>query len=254
MNTIMASMRSRSGRLAAIPGYRGASLVAIAMLIGSASLFAQPAATPSASSTQARGDAQAGAAVAEKGVAGVPACSGCHSVQAIQGSEGQFPLLDGQTEYYVAKQLRDFVTGSRPSAVMQPIAKSLSDKQIVDVSSDYASRPAPALAMPNAPAATVKRGETLTAIGDERLGLQGCVNCHGNAAHGEGPAIPYLTGQDADYIVAQLKAFGSRTRQNDEGAVMRSAVANMPDSDMQAVALYLSPMRPPGRLVQNEAK
>ena len=79
----------------------------------------------------------AGRAIYEEGVPddNVPACSACHGPEA-KGS-GPIPRLAGQLYPYTTKELANWSrergqnpTAPDPSAVMQPIAHSLSKSQI----------------------------------------------------------------------------------------------------------------------------
>ncbi|WEX10195.1 c-type cytochrome [Chelativorans sp. AA-79] len=70
----------------------------------------------------------------------VPACSSCHRAD----TSGQFPRLDGLSAEYISTQLSLFRNGIRDgstySAIMMPIARRLSDRQIEDLTAYYASR------------------------------------------------------------------------------------------------------------------
>ena len=48
---------------------------------------------------------------------------------------------------------------------------------------------------------------------------------------------------DADYILAQLKAFRSGDRVNDAGKMMRTIASKMSDQEMLAVANYVSGLK-----------
>ena len=54
---------------------------------------------------------------------------------------------------------------------------------------------------------------------------------------------PRIGGQHADYTVAQLKAFRSGERANDGAAMMRTVAAKLTDTEMSALAEYLSGLR-----------
>ena len=62
-----------------------------------------------------------------------------------------------------------------------------------------------------------------------------CAACHGVAGISVSPAIPNLAGQHAGYMSASLRAFKTKTRDND----MMSALAfGLSDADMENVAAY----------------
>src|SRR5262249_39817523 len=70
------------------------------------------------------------AATAKAAAAAPPAavaCQACHGATGAGMVEGERPRIAGESAYYLDKQLRDFASGSRESAIMSPIAKTLSD-------------------------------------------------------------------------------------------------------------------------------
>ena len=94
------------------------------------------------------GGIQRGEAIALRGVpaSGIPSCLSCHS-----GTAPTFPKLAGQYSAYTAGQLRLFRSGIRRStthaAIMAPIARRLTDRQITDVAAYFESlapKPSPA--------------------------------------------------------------------------------------------------------------
>jgi cytochrome c553 len=64
-----------------------------------------------------------------------------------------------------------------------------------------------------------------------------CVACHGVDGNSVNPEWPSLAGQHPEYIVKQLKAFKSGTRQN---ALMSPMAAGLSDQDMDDLAAYFS--------------
>jgi cytochrome c553 len=70
---------------------------------------------------------------------GIPPCLTCHA-----GNTATFPKLAGQHAPYIASQLRLWQRGLRAStahgAIMAPIAKRLSDEQIIDVAAFFGSQ------------------------------------------------------------------------------------------------------------------
>jgi cytochrome c553 len=84
-----------------------------------------------ASATALAGDAAAGRLKAQ-------ACAVCHG-QLGQSTLPDTPSLAGQPEIYLAAQLRAYRAGTRRHEVMAVIAKPLSDTEIGDLSSWFAS-------------------------------------------------------------------------------------------------------------------
>jgi len=78
------------------------------------------------------------------------------------------------------------------------------------------------------------------AAGDPEAGKQksqACVTCHGANGNSSNPMWPKLAGQHADYIVTQLKAYKSGSREN---AVMYGIAATLSEQDMEDLATYYS--------------
>jgi len=65
-------------------------------------------------------------------------CAACHGSAGVSANP-EWPNLAGQKEKYLIKQLKGFRDGSRDSALMSPMAKSLSDDDIANISAYYAS-------------------------------------------------------------------------------------------------------------------
>lgn len=87
-------------------------------------------------------DLQAGAALYARGdpARTIPACVACHGPQG-NSQNSAYPKLTGQFADYLDGQLQAFRDGSRPSSVMAVAAKSLSDKDITELSYYLATRP-----------------------------------------------------------------------------------------------------------------
>jgi cytochrome c553 len=188
-------------------------------------------------SPHAAGDAAHGAQLAAS-------CAGCHGHQGEGLAASGFPRLAGQPGTYLAKQLHDFVTGTRDSAVMAGFARNLSEQDVADVSVYYATLEAPAAAASPA-AAPPAKGAMLANLGDARLGVPGCGNCHGPNGRGEPPTAPYLAGQHQAYIAAQLEAWQKGSRHNDSGDQMAGLAKRLSAADIAAVASYFAQQSPP---------
>ncbi|WNC68376.1 cytochrome c [Thalassotalea nanhaiensis] len=78
------------------------------------------------------------AADAEAGKAKSAMCAACHGATGISAVP-MYPNLAGQKEAYLAKQLKDFKTGTRKDPVMSGMAMPLTDADIANLSAYYAS-------------------------------------------------------------------------------------------------------------------
>ncbi len=82
--------------------------------------------------------APAFAADADAGKAKSAMCAACHGAAGISAIP-MYPNLAGQKEAYLAKQLKDFKSGTRKDPVMGSMAMPLSDADIANLSAYYAS-------------------------------------------------------------------------------------------------------------------
>ena len=163
------------------------------------------------------------------------ACAGCHGAKGVPAAGVPFPRLAGLPSEYLAKQLFDYRDGTRPNTVMEPIAKALGDAEIGSLALYFGSQPAPAL---KSAQLSPHRGARLAREGDNALAIPACADCHGGDDVGGGPILPPLGAQPSAYTTAQLNAFKSGERHNDDGAVMRELSKRLSEADIDAIASY----------------
>jgi cytochrome c553 len=166
-------------------------------------------------------------------------CAVCHGAQG-EGQPGAgFPRLDGLNSVYIRQQLDDFADGKRANDIMRPIASALSPDERQAVATFYSGQSAANAAEPTkADAATISRGAALAAHGDWSKGLPGCNQCHGPDGEGVAGTFPKLAGQNAKYIVEQLKDWQLGKRANDPLRLMTTVSAKLDDGEIAAVAAY----------------
>lgn len=207
-------------------------MAVLATAIGLA--IAQMNGRPGGWSSSAAGD-KAGNPNHGKGLAAAH-CASCHGDTG-NGSNRQYPKLAGQKAAYLYGQLWAFKRGERPSTVMGPIMKSLSDSDLADVSAFYSEQGVHADTV--ADTALAGTGEQIY-----YAGRPSCAMCHeaggmpmmGMMGGGTQNA-PRLNGQHAAYLVKQLDAFASGQRQ---GSVMNQIAASLSEQERKAVAEYLA--------------
>jgi cytochrome c553 len=165
------------------------------------------------------------------------ACASCHGVRGEGNDALGAARLTGLPAWYLKKQMKDYATGARKSAIMAPIAAALPDSEANDLASYYAVLAAPLLA-PAAAGGGTSYGARLASFGNADKAIPACVNCHGPLATGLSPSVPYLAGQNASYLADQLRDWLEGSRANDEGGVMHSVAQKMTDEDIRAVTEY----------------
>lgn len=194
-------------------------------------------ALPGLASADVAGDPQ-------KGKEAAAVCVACHQANGTglnnAGAEA-WPQLAGLNADYIVKQLADYKSGQRVNASMTAFAQMLSEQQMVDVAAYYSQLPPGAgQGGESADEATLARGKTLAERGDWSNYVISCQSCHGPGNQGAGSVFPGIAGQHAGYIEAQLKAWQADTRTNDPQDLMGSVARRMTDSDIRAVAAWLS--------------
>jgi cytochrome c553 len=205
-------------------------------------LYGLPAAQP-ADPAQGRLVASGGG-----GAGAGAACFACHGLDGMGDAGAAFPRLAGLDRRYLAKQLENYADGSRPNAVMTPIALALSAAERRSVAAYYAGL-APAsrraeVTRASVDAALLQRGATLYAVGSQAKGVQACANCHGPDGRGLGGPFPAVGAQPAPYVVHQLRLWREGARTNDQAAMMRVIAARLDDEDIEALGLYLQSLPP----------
>jgi cytochrome c553 len=192
---------------------------------------------------QAEDKASRGAAIVTQGVGDtVPACGQCHAANGIADGSGAFPRLAGQSAYYLGRQMADYASGLRTSAIMEPIAKALAPEDRLATSAYFAAATGPYLLPKKADPALVDRGRQLARVGDQAKTLPSCNNCHGPGGTGEFPAIPYLSGQYADYTALQLHLWKTGARKTSLES-MGEIAKRLSEQDIAAVAAYYQQLR-----------
>jgi len=164
-------------------------------------------------------------------------CIGCHGVDG-NSANPDWPSLAGQGEAYLAKQITDFKTGARKDGTMNAMVGGLNDADIANVSAFFASNKAKG---GTASKASLKVGQDIYRAGIASRGIAACASCHGPSGAGNPAAkFPALSGQHVKYTMKALKDFSLGTRSNDPGSMMRVVAGKMKDSEMKAVAEYIS--------------
>ena len=186
------------------------------------------------SAAPAKGDPKAAQGIVDT------VCAGCHNADGNSVAPAN-PKLAGLNAEYINKQLANFKSGERKSAVMAGMAAGLSEADMLNLAAYYsAQKPKSATAKDKTVA---EQGEKIFRGGVLGAGVPACASCHG--AHGQGiPAqFPRLAGQHGDYVYAQLNAFRVGERANDAAKMMRTIAAKMTDADMKAVSAYIQGLR-----------
>ncbi len=151
-------------------------------------------------------------------------CAACHGANGVPTDPKTIPVIWGQEQSYLMKQLRDFRNGERNSAVMSPIAKDLAEGELRKVAAYFAAKTWPARPAPAKQPLPPK-------------GIAQCQVCHQPNFEGGMPA-PRLAGLSYEYLVAAMRAFATEQRANNLDMPM--FMRTLTDRERSAIARYLS--------------
>jgi cytochrome c553 len=157
-------------------------------------------------------------------------CAICHGPQGV--SDANSPNLAGQFAAVTYKELNDFKTGARVNAVMSPFAVNMSNQDMLDLAAYYSYLPR----VPTSHANEKIPAPPIVATGAPMRNIAPCGSCHGDIDNKAGS--PWLGGQSAVYIKAQLQAFAAGTRRNDISQQMRNIARHMTPEEIDQVARY----------------
>lgn len=165
-------------------------------------------------------------------------CAACH------GEDGNStiaanPSLAQQFPAYLLKQLQEFKSGKRDSAIMKPMAEMLSDEDMVNVSAWLGTQKAATGVATQKD--LVAMGERIWRGGIAERQIAACAACHSPNGGGIPAQYPRLGGQHAEYTAAQLTAFRDGVRTNSPH--MRDVAAKLNDREIRAVADYVAGLR-----------
>jgi cytochrome c553 len=230
------------GRAAGIDAYT-AICRALGVLPGSPAAPTPPSQAPAQPVTQVawtaetldalyRADRANGARLAQE------RCISCHMLDG-NSPDPSIPRNAAQSAAALYKQLHDFKSGARVSEIMTPLAAELDEKAIVDLAAYYGRLIRGDLDRPGTAPFVGADIDNLVSNGDVARGLPPCSACHAVGAGGP-IETPTLSGQYAQYLETQLKAFAGGERHNDIYHRMRSVASKLTPAEIRLVAIYYS--------------
>ena len=165
-------------------------------------------------------------------------CAACHGADGNSGIPAN-PKLAQQHPQYLVKQLQEFKSGKRASAVMKGFAAVLSDEDMQNIAAWVTAQKAkPGFAKDKE---LVMLGERIYRGGIPDRQIAACAGCHSPNGAGIPAQYPRISGQHADYATAQLTAFRDGTRNN--SVPMTQVAAKMNDREIKAVSDYVAGLR-----------
>jgi cytochrome c553 len=151
-------------------------------------------------------------------------CDACHGQNGVPADPKSTPIIWGQQQSYLVKQLRDYRNGERDNPIMSPIAKGLANDDLRKIAAYFAAKSWPAQTATAAPAPPPD-------------GIAQCQPCHQPNFEG-GPPAPRLAGLSYEYLAATMRDFATEERGNNGD--MPKFMQALTDSQRDAMARYLS--------------
>jgi cytochrome c553 len=165
-------------------------------------------------------------------------CAACHGADGNSGTPA-YPKLAQQHPGYLVKQLQEFKSDKRANAVMKGFASALSEDDMRNIAFWVTSKTAkPGFAKDKE---LVALGERIYRGGIADRQVPACAGCHSPNGAGIPSQYPRLSGQHAEYSVAQLTAFRDGVRKN--SLQMNQVAAKLNDREIKAVADYIAGLR-----------
>lgn len=162
-------------------------------------------------------------------------CASCH------GPDGNspvptFPKLAGQHADYLLHELKEYKENHRQSEMMQPVAKELSEEDMVALATFLAAqKPSPGTV---SDPGLLPMGKKLYFEGNSDTGVPSCDGCH--ESDGSGSArFPRIAGQNAEYVLEQFRLYATGKRPRGK-KVMRTIAERLTEHEARAVAEYLA--------------
>jgi cytochrome c553 len=165
-------------------------------------------------------------------------CAACHGADGNSGTPA-YPKLAQQHPGYLVKQLQEFKSDKRANAIMKGFASALSEDDMRNVAFWVTTKTAkPGFSKDKE---LVALGERIYRGGIADRQVPACAGCHSPNGAGIPSQYPRLSGQHAEYAVAQLTAFRDGVRKN--SLQMNQVAAKLNDREIKAVADYIAGLR-----------
>lgn len=154
-------------------------------------------------------------------------CTRCHGEKG-EGALAGVPRLDIQSPAYIEAALKAFRDGTRQSGTMMTAARTLSNAEIAELARHYGQGVA-------IEANAETTGAAIARSGIPDRDVPACEACHGVGGRRD---YPRLAGQDADYLLNQLKLFAElgAARGGQRASIMAEVVRGLTPEEMEALA------------------
>ena len=167
-------------------------------------------------------------------------CARCHIIDNRARDLSVFPILGGQRPGYLFASLLAYARGERHSGIMQPLAASLTARDMREIAQYYGNLPGPPAApVSNEIAPAIERGREIAMHGIPSRRVPACSACPGPNRIRQNPIYPELAGQHSDYLALQLELFNKQSRGGTPYAhIMYRVAGRLTPQQMRDVTAY----------------
>jgi cytochrome c553 len=139
---------------------------------------------------------------------------------------------------FLLAALEAYAKGNRRSGIMQPLAADLDPQDMRPLADYYAKLPPPKPRRTALADIASDRGRMLATEGDPASGIPACNGCH---RHDSLAIYPRLAGQNAAYMMGQLRLWQAGHRTGSAGGALMAPIARrLSEADVQAVSAYFA--------------
>ena len=180
-----------------------------------------------------------GAGDPDAGEQNAAVCTSCHGQGGGKPIMASYPKLTGLGEQYLFNQLVAIKSGDRAIPQMAGLLDAMSSQDLRDLAAYFDGQE---MVVNQADPDLINQGEALYRGGNMASGVPACAGCHNPKGNGNEPGgYPALGGQNAAYIVNQLKAYRAGERAGTSNAsIMVDVATELTDAEIQSVASYIS--------------
>lgn len=156
-------------------------------------------------------------------------CAGCHGENGNSTITGM-PSLAGLQPVYLRSALNAYLDGRRSDTIMVNFRLALKEQDVKNLVAYFSAQ--------------TRYMSTLPASGDVakgKLAAKSCVGCHGVEGNSVHPALPSISGQNADYLIKAITDYRDGRRKNE---MMSEATSKLDDQTIANLAAFYAAQQP----------
>ena len=165
-------------------------------------------------------------------------CADCHGMDG-RGETSEIPNIAAQSVSYLVEAMHAYRDGGRLHAALQDMTAGMSESDIINIASYYASQPRLASIDANQVAVIDKNSYREGAV---VAGI--CEDCHGEKGISTEKGVPSLAGQQTAYLIIATQAYKKGDRGHKDKEDMLKGLEQV---DIEKMAMYFASQSAPER-------